>query len=1362
MEPTYDDYPVFEANQVLTSGHLNDLFNYLDEQERLTRANLVGIGIVCGLEVVVGTGANPVIHLSKGSGNTSEGYLIVEQEDVDLVAYRSYQLPPDLAYPTLFKDTAKNEPYAMWELFTAGEPATTPLDAAFLNDKAMVLFLELNKQPLRNCSPNNCDDKGADVTATVRRLLIQRSDLDAIIASSHGLSAGLTASDLDNALQQRLNLSDLRLPRFDVPSSTLATTNDVLAAFLNVFRAGKMAAQTGKALSAAYAAFQPVLQDDYQSDPFANFGANFGFLDTSPSTADQVRFLQYYYDLFGDLICAYDEFRWKGAELVCACCPDDALFPRHLMLGALNPPAGVSAGMYRQAFMASPAVSRCAEDVKELKQLFRRLVEMVAQFTNTPPLPKSDIKSTLDLQIRVTPSVLGDVPLSARAIPYYYRENGTPPLYQIWNPEKARRHRANQNLSYRSDEYSPPAPAFVTTPLGYDLLPYDFLRVEGHLGKDYQHVMTTLLTLKEQYRLPIEVIALRSGAYDENMPVDLSKENCRFEDLEALFEALREELLSTLCEGIGYFYDLPVADSKLAGGQPKLPLLQEYAPNYNYPAASVGAWYEAHLAGLQSRPYIDVDQNNIDKNAVITVYCQLFAGTDAPPAANQPEVVCVYYLSKLAEIVPEKIDALAYADFENKYQDLMALVRYFRSDEKNSISADFKQFIPQDDLIDHFDEVLFSCKLDPIRATHDEYLRRLGEVRKRQFFSQFLQDNPGIQHRAGVPLGGTFIIVYHQNPAPASAAPANPAVSNFGGFRIARVNPLASNTAAANPGVIRSGVANLAAARPAIASPAMAPRAGTPNPAPSIRAPALPSSPVNTAAAMPVGASPQLSNAISRITSNYALASNADVQNLINSIGGHLGGIATFPVSSPTDEASGIISDTVDGLADGTVVADFYLPYLCTSACAGIRFELPKILPAFTAQAGCTDAASKQAQVTLTPRGGTQPYGVSIDGQSYAPLSGPVMLGQGVHTLKIMDAEGVESDQKTITVAAPLAIGNPVYQCSPDFTTFKATVQISGGTPPYVIQGTTVAGTGYTTDVIKSGDKVTVAVEDSNQCSASVDLTYTCVKPCDLPCSGIAQRRGYRFWLPEPDKAYPYNSFNVEQLGFTFQLMQGAAPVDLSADIKNIVNAAPADLNNKFGDVVKNWLDGINKLISAKAGRNDWLVLSYDPPPAGGLGTLWIEHFSCLDFNMTVTSNFNLGDYADQSMLAYAVPGTSIRSKRYGDNVQVPAFDGTGIDKCKNTAPQPLCPKTPDCKLAVAPTSVQHGQEATFTVSASGNDVPAAYLWEVLKTIGGVEYMLNGTQLKFNFGTPGSYPVRVTAFMKDGCRVTSDLIINVT
>ena len=252
------------------------------------------------------------------------------------------------------------------------------------------------------------------------------------------------------------------------------------------------------------------------------------------------------------------------------------------------------------------------------------------------------------------------------------RQTGTPPLFQLWNTEKTRQNRANQNLSYRSDEYVPTAPAFVTQPLRYDLEPYNFLRIEGHLGKNYQSVLRTLLTLKSQYRLPIDIIALRTGAFDETIPVDMSREQARFQDLEALYDVLREELLSTLTEGIRYFYDSDMKGNAPAGTS-QLPLLINYAPNYRYPAGSVGTWYEQNRDRLTNTPYIDIDQTNItDLSVGLTVYCPLFVGQSGLADAFRPHVVSIFYITKLAEILPDSLDHLALLSLKTDMRTLSA------------------------------------------------------------------------------------------------------------------------------------------------------------------------------------------------------------------------------------------------------------------------------------------------------------------------------------------------------------------------------------------------------------------------------------------------------------------------------------------------------------------------------------------------------------------------------------------------------------------------------------------------------------------------------------------------------------------
>jgi hypothetical protein len=1330
MNAIFDRYPVYEANQVLTSGHLNDGFDYADEQTRLTRSNLIGIGIVCGLTFELDVAA-AAINLTKGCGVTSQGYLIIEPQDVSLVASRAYTLPPDIDYPP-FK-TGGGAQVPLWELFPAGEPNTVPLDEdeSFLADKAVLLFLELRKQGLRNCSPNNCDDKGLEVTATVRRLLIATADLDQIIAAANELGSALTAADIDAALAARLNLPDIRVRRFDVVNTTPATSNDVYAAFLNVFRSVRLAHATGQALNAAYAAFRPLLLAKYPVSPFKNFETRFGFLDGVPASATQVRFLQYYVDLFEDLVRAYDEFRWKGVKLLCACCPPDGLFPRHLMLGLLHPETSAQPGRYRQPFLPSPAVGNCVEESKELLALFARLVQMAANFTNAPALPAPNEAANVDPQIRVTPSVLGDEPLAARAIPYYYRQNGSPPLYHLWDGEKTRHNRANRNLAYRYDEYSPTAPPFVADPLRYDLERHDFLRVEGHLGKGYQQVLGSLLALKTRYRLPIDVIALRTGAYDDTQPVDLTQESARFQDLEALYDALREELLSSLAVGAMDLYDTLIDSSTLPGGVPKLSLLKGCMPHYRYPAASVGAFYEKHLQSLQAVPYIDVDQTLMSDESfageVFKVWCILFAGKTGLPEESFAQVVCIFYFSKLAEILPERLDALAYKDFENKYQDLLALVRYFRSGALKQLPATLKNYAPQLQLIDDFSEVLHGCKLEAIESVHLEYVRRLGALKKRQYLSDFLQHHPGIQHKAGVPTGGTFVVVYHGVPRP-PLPPRDFTILNTVLFadEFARETRLSRMMAAAD-------------------TPA---RASTAEPELHIAqvADALKESNVKGLA---------LTEAISRVSSDKTLAQDPNVSFILDALTGKfsiLEGLVNVPEHGLDARAAQIIASTVNGLTDGAVIADFFLPYRICSDVPGAQYVLPKSPPIFSATTACTNSEGF-ASVTVDVRGGDAPYDISVDDGAYKALARKTLsLRAGEHTLKIRDSMGSETAAQSITIPGPIVLSEPAFTCQDE--TYTATFRISGGTPPYSVDGTAVAGDDatFTTDRVASGASVTVEVRDSVECSVSKTFTHTCPPVCRLPCAGIALRRGFRMWLPDGDPENPYLAYDVGRVVFKFEGKPGQT-IDLSAQVRRIITADPAELSRQFPAVVKRWLDAINKLVRDATRDLDsgvqWFALSYEPSGAGRLGALGIEYFECLGFEIRIETTIALRRLERQSTrVAYDPTGTTLEINDH--KTTIPPFGGAQIDKCDPAMPEKaICGRPPRAALSV---DVRPGRGTAATFAVRPTDARVAFVWEAQNA---TPAMGSGAEFATTFA-PGTVvgTVLVTAFDEVGCPIT--------
>src|SRR6516162_3411414 len=98
MIPTkYDaheyDYPDYQPDQILNADQLNHSFAFNEQQERLTRTNLIGIGIVCGLKATKSSDGKTVT-ITKGTGVTSHGYLIVhgKENSEESIDYKKYRL----------------------------------------------------------------------------------------------------------------------------------------------------------------------------------------------------------------------------------------------------------------------------------------------------------------------------------------------------------------------------------------------------------------------------------------------------------------------------------------------------------------------------------------------------------------------------------------------------------------------------------------------------------------------------------------------------------------------------------------------------------------------------------------------------------------------------------------------------------------------------------------------------------------------------------------------------------------------------------------------------------------------------------------------------------------------------------------------------------------------------------------------------------------------------------------------------------------------------------------------------------------------------------------------------------------------
>lgn len=555
MLPNKNSYPYFVPDQLLTSENLNSLFGYLDEQGRLTRTNLLGIGIVCGLEVKPSSDGTS-ITITKGTGVTSDGYLVSIPETT-YTQYKIYDPTQEKTYDKFLSPPNQH----FWQLFeTATEQGTQSLTTTFLNGngvdaqkKVVLLFVELLEIDNKNCNPNSCDDKGVTVEVNIRPILVEKSK------TAHLLKG--TISTLPG--QKLIGVKPLQIKRFDVPSTSVASSKEVFDAFLRLMDKSFLN-DLELTFSEFWQTFKPILDDEYQKlNPFGGFSQAYKDISNKNLSWFQLLHIQYYYDFFCDLIKAYDELRATGLEVLTICTPNSDLFPRHLMLDLALPVSASYHSNFRHYFVPSPLFQHQHLHLK-LKSLFRRLVLMIKHFA-IPSVQGAELKITDPYQ-RITPSRLGPEPISKKAIPYYYVPNqGATPLYQEWNIEKTLHGEATLNLSYHANKY-----AGITAPLENDLEPYNFLRVEGIIGKSYTKVLSDLKSQIQKYRLGVDVIALNTEVSSlqigknlekisvEELTMNLGDMHCYFNDIDAMYSAVRREILCLLCQELRYYYEIPL------------------------------------------------------------------------------------------------------------------------------------------------------------------------------------------------------------------------------------------------------------------------------------------------------------------------------------------------------------------------------------------------------------------------------------------------------------------------------------------------------------------------------------------------------------------------------------------------------------------------------------------------------------------------------------------------------------------------------------------------------------------------------------------------------------------------------------
>jgi hypothetical protein len=698
---TFNFYPEFVADQVLTAEHLNELFDYLDEQDRLTRRCLIGIGIVCGLEVTY-TGSD--ITISRGVGVTSKGYLIDFAKN-KYTHFRPYTLPLNPESPPPAESIINPFPYntfKMYELIAAPEAGDTAISgsAAFLANYAVVLFLEIKATNLKNCTTNDCDDKGREITLTIKPLLIKKTDLGHPAFTCNDESdPSLSAGNIEAG---KAALPEVLLTRYNVPHTTLNNAQAVLKAFHTITSNSAQSA-VAAAYNKTYDTFKGLL--GVAANPFTTLNTTLNSLFAQVQAGNAL-YSQYYYDFLDDLIKAYNELRQEGNAVISACCPCDKLFPYHLALGEADKNSKDSVSTYRNYFIYSPLFNDQKNRLNALKLLFDRMVELVKGFTF------DKIAEGTKLPVKITPSTWSRSALSKRAIPFYYKPA---PLFEKWNPERTRYGKQKTNLSYSSDSYNTsPVLDFVKQPLLYEIEPFTFFRIEGHVGKPYTAALEEILKIRNDFSLPFDVVVVKAAAFKES-GIDFSKVTCQLNDLEIAYDIARREWEAIIGQTIEWLDDNKAKANTYVG--------------------------RVRLATFIKKLHT----------------AKTFMVDDLPT-----------FISKYTDFMP------LYEWIEEEAEAIRIMLMEKLEEQRDKIDAPFVE-----DLIDHFDEVMMSVKKGPFRALQQEFKRRLKSIYASQFLDTYAQKHPGLDHKAGVPRGGTFILVYTQGKESTQLAAPGTVIADF-------------------------------------------------------------------------------------------------------------------------------------------------------------------------------------------------------------------------------------------------------------------------------------------------------------------------------------------------------------------------------------------------------------------------------------------------------------------------------------------------------------------------------------------------------------------------------------------------------
>lgn len=540
-------YSIFEKDQVLTAMQLNSVAGYTEDQTRLTRTQLLGVGLICGLKV---TGDGKQISVGKGMGITTDGDLLYYDSDKQFSQYKLFD-DKNPVYSQFYKDEVMIPVYELVQS-EAQDKRAFPLGqftdntALKLEQMVALLYMESYIFDPDQCSGTDCNNSGQMMTNNQRVLLVAKEYI------------GLLKPTILTPHQAYVQMEEVVADRPVINSNV-----KFHAQMVSVYRSAcsMINAKLSTQLPKIYPACSTFLSPVFETEPTSTWLTvlkNWSDYYTGNEIG-----IQYYFDFLRDLTETYNDFHELLFDDDTWCSPDKDAFPKHLVLGSIN--GDVEIDEDRTGFYPSQLTSHTLEKRRHAEFLAAKLNIQLLTF-EVPSLTKrigldisvnflENIKPaemfkpvnlrrlTKSQEIRITPGRSEEYALEERAIPYYYKIDASHPIYEYWNYSLHKRRKGKNNYSYNAVNYGAQGAAAI--PMNAQIGKFDFFRIEGFLGQNIVEVHRFLEDQISTFNLPIN---LRSVMLGEDRTKIVIKPPFYFGHLHQIHNLMRQDVVNQLDE----------------------------------------------------------------------------------------------------------------------------------------------------------------------------------------------------------------------------------------------------------------------------------------------------------------------------------------------------------------------------------------------------------------------------------------------------------------------------------------------------------------------------------------------------------------------------------------------------------------------------------------------------------------------------------------------------------------------------------------------------------------------------------------------------------------------------------------------